>query len=281
MRSTAILVLTSFMLLELIPASSAENQTNHSHITAPSPLPDNMTTFTEAPDHNQTSDTTPSATEEKLDKENYTTPASRFTKTSKSTAAPASEGSKSKLILFVILLSIMVWLLAAGCLHAMLDRESGQVLLRPIRNLEDRTGLRLWPGGKRGGEDEEEKAEGRLEGGHRRDDGGKGGSRGTKNEENEEHKEEDSDDSNDYSSMEGDDLRERALSRMEEEERKQSGSEDGEETCEGGQSAVEGETSGDKNGGSEEIALVNYVQEDGEKVDLCDVTVDSCDVTVL
>lgn len=146
-----------------------------------------------------------------------------------------------------------------------------------IGNLEVRMGLRLWPGGKRGGEDDDEEADGRQgeEGGHRTDYRGEGGSCGAKNEEKGERKEEDSDYSNDYSSMEGDNLKERVL-RREEEESKQIGNYDGEVTssaCEGGQSAVEEETSGDKKAGSEEIALVNSLQEEDEKVDLCDVTV--------
>lgn len=140
-------------------------------------------------------------------------------------------------------------------------------------------GLHLWPEGKQEGEEEEE-AGGRQgdaeEGGHQRDDGAEGGSTGARNEEKLEHNEEVSNSSDESFSIEGDNLRERTLSKWEEEEKEQSRSEDGEETSsasEAGQSAVKVESNGDKGGGSEEIALVNSPKEDDEKADLTNVTI--------
>lgn len=241
-------------------------------------------------------------TEEKVTTQSDITPASPSTldfRTSKqpdqfSSSAPtkgttphSSKSTDSKLMCFLILLAIVVLMLFVGCLHAMCVRDSPvsrfllgvrKRLRDAIGSLEDRMGLHLWPVGMTGGEDDEEEAEGRLEeeGRQRRDNGGEQGSHGVKNGEKGEQKEEDSDDSQDNSSMEGDNIREVALSRREEEEKKQSGNEDEEETSsesEGDQSAVEGQSSGDKQGGSEEIALVNPLQENDERADLCDVTV--------
>lgn len=299
--------LTLFMLILLICAPAAGNENSHSP-TPDSPLPNTNTTSTEAPDDKLGS---ASHSTESIAMKNDTTPASPLSSSSssimtsrfrtthplparlstealpKKTTLSSSRPINSKLLTFGILLAIMVLMLFAGCLYGMRNKESAQDrpiprLLLGVRkrlratvgNLEDRMGLRLWPGGKRGGEDDDE-AEGRQgEGGQRLDDGAKGGSCGARNQEEGGCKEEDTY-SHDSSSSEGDNLRERAVSSRVEEERKQRGNEDEEETSsasEGGQSAVDGEDSGDKKGGLEEIALVNSVQDDEEKADLSEVS---------
>lgn len=157
--------------------------------------------------------------------------------------------------------------------------EVRERLRTAIGGLEDRMGVRLWPGGKRGGDgDVEETEETQSEvDGQWRDDEGEGGSSGAGNKEKREDKKEDSSTSDDYSSMEGDDLRERALNRQKEEERNQTPRENknGEDTgsaSDGGQSAAEKESGEIKDRGSEEVELVNSSQEDAEKIGLCDVT---------
>lgn len=312
MRTGAILILTLFMLTLLIPASSSDNQTNYSHITtlAPEDKSGPATAWTQSP-----MTETKKGTKENVITQNDTTPGStsatlpsstvelhsptsnqpdQFSprEPTKNTTLPSTK-SNYKFVLFVILLAIVVLMLFAGCLHAMREQDSSQDssvsrflvgvrkrLRDAIGYLEDRMGLRLWPVGMTGREDddEEEEGEGKVEeeGGQRRDNRGEGGSRGVKNDKKVEQKEEDSNDSHDSSSMEGDNLREMALSRQEEEEKKQIENEDGDETSsesEGDLSAVEGQSSGDKKGGSEEIALVNPLQENDQREDLCDVTV--------
>lgn len=313
MRTGAILILILFMLNLLIPASSADNQTNHNHITtlAPEEKSGPATAWTQSP-----MTETKKGTKENVITQNDTTPGStsatlpsstvelhfpasnqpdQFSPTvpTKNTTRPPTKAkpSNSKFMLFVILLAIVVLMLFAGCLHAMRDRDSSQDssvsrflvgvrkrLRDAIGYLQDRMGLRLWPVGMTGGEDddEEEGGEGKLEeeGEQRRDNRGEGGSRGVKNEEKVEQKEED--DSLDNSSMDSNNLREVALSRQVEEEKKQIENEDGDETTsesEGDQSALEGQSSGDKKGGSEEMALVKPLQENDQREDFCDVTV--------
>ncbi|XP_076585231.1 uncharacterized protein LOC143319871 [Chaetodon auriga] len=306
MRTGAILILILFISTLLIPAYSANNQTNHSQITTLAPEDESgpATAWTQSPmtetkkgtveNVTTQNDTTPESTTAALPSSTH--PSKRpdqFSPTVVTKNTTVSTTSSSKFMLFVILLAIVVLMLFAGCLHAMRDRDSSQDssvsrflvgvrkrLRDAIGYLEDRLGLCLWPVGMTGGEDdeEEEEGEGKLEeeGGQRRDNRGEGGSRGVKNDEKVEQKEEDSSDSSDNSSIEGDNLREMALSRQEEEEKKQIENEDGDETSsesEGDLSAVEGQSSGDKKGGSEEIALVNPLQENDQRADLCDVTV--------
>lgn len=179
-------------------------------------------------------------------------------------------------------------MLFVGCIYALRGQHSTQDSSAPtfllgvrerlragINNLGDQIGLRLWPERRRGGEDDKE-AEQRLgDAKEERDDGAEGGSGGVRNEEHLELKEEVSDSSDDYSSMEGDDLREKALNRREEEEKKQNRDEDEEETSsvsEAHQCAVEVDSNADNWGGSKEIVLVNSPQEDDEEDHLVDVT---------
>ncbi|XP_045911355.1 uncharacterized protein LOC123974578 isoform X2 [Micropterus dolomieu] len=300
----AILVLTLFMFILLIPASSGVNQTQNSLTTS---LPNNMTASAEAQDNKHSTSDRTTMTSASPPSSSKVPSHSAITATNQLSTTIANLASKSsnsnKLLIFVILLAILVLVLFMGCLYNMRDQHSGQDrsvprLLLSVRerlragigNLEDRIGLRLWPGWKRG-EEEDEEIEGiQGEGAQRRDNGGEGGSHRAvprltvrsypiskeKGEYSDEDSEEDSDSSDDYSSMEGDNLRERALSRKEEEERQQNANEEGEETSsasEGGQNAVVGESNGDKKGSSEEMALVGSLKEDVKKGDLCDVTV--------
>ncbi|XP_038555722.1 uncharacterized protein LOC119888955 [Micropterus salmoides] len=274
----AILVLTLFMFILLIPASSGVNQTQNSLTTS---LPNNMTASAEAQDNKHSTSDRTTMTSASPPSSSKVPSHSAITTTNQLSTTIANLASKSsnsnKLLIFVILLAILVLVLFMGCLYNMKDQHSGQDrsvprLLLSVRerlragigNLEDRIGLRLWPGWKRG-EEEDEEIEGiQGEGAQRRDNGEKE----EKGEYSDEDSEEDSDSSDDYSSMEGDNLRERALSRKEEEERQQNANEEGEETSsasEGGQNAVVGESNGDKKGSSEEMALVGSLKEDVKK----------------
>ncbi|XP_040893304.1 uncharacterized protein LOC121181415 [Toxotes jaculatrix] len=293
MRTKAILVLTLFVPILLIPASSDGNQTLHSNTsstfvnkaaTTETPAQWEETSANNASSSKSSPSSSPSTSPTRTTAASHTGTNSQSLSsalTMKPTESTA-KSSKSKIIISVTLLSIMALMLLIGCFHTMRNRQSGQDnsvprlllgvrerLRAAVSNLENR----LWPGGKRGGEDDDEEA-GRgqeEEGGQRSDDGGEGGSGGSKNHDKDEHNDEDSDTS-DCSSMEGDNLRMGALNRQEEEERKNNKEEDEDETSSASSSGVEGDSSGDKAGGSEEMALVNSPQEHDENVDLCDVT---------
>nr|XP_046256145.1 uncharacterized protein LOC124065095 isoform X2 [Scatophagus argus] len=306
MRSKAVLVLTLLLVILQFPASSSDNRTHLSNTTtistqAPDSEADaaNGWNKTEAEENNGTkeNDTSPNSPSSFWSSTTLT-PLVRFQTTDRlgqfsssvpteSTTPPLPPPSKStntKLIIFLILLAIVVLMLFLGCIHDMKNRESGQGssvqrLLQGVRNrlgaavgnLEDRLGISLRPGGKRGEEDDEED-----EGQEEEEEQRIGGSCGSRNEENGHHREEYSDCSHDSSSTESDNLEERALNRQMEEEGRQSGNKDGDETSsasEGGQSAEEGESSGDEKRDPEEIELVKSVHEYDEKSDLCDVTV--------
>ncbi|XP_036959824.1 uncharacterized protein LOC119022718 isoform X2 [Acanthopagrus latus] len=310
MKTKAILFLTLFGVMLQISGPSADNQSNNSYSSPCSPVQSTMTTSNDAPYNkpSHTSDQTQTVmmTEEKSDIEqkdiapatsspSYLSIGTSVQATeqpdqsSNSTTPLSPKTATHKFKLFMVLLAIPVLMLFVACLHAM--RESAQDSSVPrlllgvrqrlravIGNVEDRMGHRLWPGGKRENDDDEEEAERRQgdEGGQRVDDRGKEGSCGARNEKKGEHKEDDSDDSHDCSSIEEDNLRETVLSRQEEEERKQNGNEDEEDTSsesEGRPSNVEGESRGNEKRDSEDIALVNSVQEDEEEADLCDITV--------
>ncbi|XP_051242120.1 uncharacterized protein LOC127355355 [Dicentrarchus labrax] len=289
METKAILVLTVFMSVLLIPASSAAHQTNNS----------NTTLSTLSMTVNYTFDSASNKTQFVMGTEvinSSSTVTSSFQTTAqlppKSSAAPtirttpeAKKSKEKKLIVLWIPLAIIAVALIVGFLETMRKGDLGQDKSVPrlllgvrhrlraaIGNLEHQMGLRLWPGGKTGGEDDEE-AEGSQgeDGGQRMDDKGNGWGCRARNEGKGE--DEDDSDSDDSSITEEDKPGE---SRREVEERKQSGNKYEEETSsesEGGQSAGEGESCGDKKVGSEEIALVSSPQEDDLKADLCDVTV--------
>ncbi|KAM7393500.1 hypothetical protein PAMP_020365 [Pampus punctatissimus] len=266
MRTKVIRLVALFMLIILLPVSSADTVTQNN--TDPVTTFNNTATSTEAPYHSFSTDTQATmATKEDVMQQNDTTPTSPMQHTpvsysstcqhdlftsSASTTNP--ETSKIKLILFLTLLGIMVLLVFIGCIHTKRQQLSTQDSSAPrlLVSMRERlrVGLHLWSGEKIGGEDQEE-AEGRQ------GDTEEGGSSGVRNEVKVEQKEELSDSSDDYSSMEGDNLRERALSRWEEEQKKQSRNDDAEETS----------------SASEEIALVNSRKEDDEKADLTDVTI--------
>ncbi|KAG8014979.1 hypothetical protein GBF38_022205 [Nibea albiflora] len=285
MKTKAIIIQTLFNLILLFGASSAHDQTT-TYTTSSSPSL--ITTITSSTQRWNLSTVT--TVENIKTKQKDSTIASLITSgfqtTNKlnssvpthTTTTPSSSQTPSKLMLFLILLAIMVLVLCVGCIHGIWKQESDEGSSAPRLQLSMRHRLReaIWrlrlcPGGKRGGEDnDEEEADGSQgeEGGQKTDDVGKGAGCGARNKEKEEHEDIDSDDSLSHSSMEGDNQKAG--------ERKQSVNEDGEETSsgsEGDKSTGEGESGGDKKRGLEEIALVNCPQEDDEQLDLCDVTV--------
>lgn len=274
MRTKAILLMSVFILILLIPvsfATSTQNYTLENNVTSTQTLgyshsPSGATngTTTSSPTSSSVTAVVPSGT----------------------TSSPSTTGKAVKIWLIVILLVIMVLMVLVAYLHHVCQQSdhSGSVprflldvrerLRTWIRNLEDHLGVQLWPGDKRTAEDAmEEDAEEDTEGGQADEGegwrGGEGANNELSNEEKGEQKEEDSDTSDDCSSLEGDDLRERALNRQNEEEGIQSKGEDETSTSsDEGQSHSEGMSGGNKDEDSEETALVI-----GPQQDLCDVTV--------
>ncbi|KAM7418306.1 hypothetical protein PAMA_015766 [Pampus argenteus] len=254
MRTKVIRLVTSFMLVILLPVS-ADTVTQNS--TDPVTTLNNTATSTEAPGHSfSTNSQATMSTKEDVMQQNDTTPTSpsltqhtpvSYSSTTSSASKTNPKTEKNKLIIFLSLLGIMGLMVFIGCIHA--QREQPPRLLLSMRE-RLRVRLNLCSAEKTGGEDQEEAEE-------RQGDTEEGSSIGVRNEVKVEQKEELSDSSDDYSSMEGDDLRERALSRWEEEQKKQSRNDDGEETS----------------SASQEIALVNSPKEDDEKADLTDVTI--------
>ncbi|XP_023118014.1 uncharacterized protein LOC111563256 [Amphiprion ocellaris] len=289
MRTKAFPVLSLFMLALLIPASSLSNSTQTSTINHSSALPNDTTsaedpsfTTTQAQEEVSTASTWPSVS---------SSPIPKVSEHPRTTNTPASSSKLSMGLIFLILLVILVLVVVVGFLYNMRRQQPGQEsaatrfllgvrdrLRTRIGNLEDRMGVRLWPGGKTGEEEDVEEADGGQteEAGQQTDGDGEGRSSETSNENKEKDKEEDSETSDECSSVEGEGLRESVLNRQEEEEKNQSKAEDEEDTSSGsdeGQSAAEGDSGGDKKADSEEIALMNCPQEDDENIDLCDVTV--------
>lgn len=182
---------------------------------------------------------------------------------------------------------LVLVLLLVGCIHGLWTRHSTQDDSTPrlllsmrerlragISNLGDRIGVVLWPGSKREGEDEEEEEEaegkqGDVEaGGQERDNGG--------NSEGKDGRGEQSDSSDDYSSLEGNDLQEMALSRRENEASKRSGDEEEVErsiSSDGRHSPAQDQENGKKEGGLQETALISSPTEEDENAELCDETI--------
>lgn len=282
MRTKAILLMSVFILILLIPVSFATGTQNYT-------LENNTTStqtlgYSHSPSGATNSTTTSSPTSNSV---TTVVPSGRTnTALSRTTSSHSTTEKAVKIWLIVILLVIMVLMVLVAYLHHVCQQSdhSGSVpkflldvrerLRTWIRNLEDHLGVQLWPGDKRPAEDAmEEDAMEDTEGGQA-DEGevwrvGEGANNELSNEEKGEHKEEDSDTSDDCSSLEGDDLRERALNRQNEEEGNQSKDEDETSTSsDEGQSYSEGMSGGNKDEDSEETALVISPQQD-----LCDVTV--------
>ncbi|XP_028263230.1 uncharacterized protein LOC114437053 [Parambassis ranga] len=287
MTTKAIKVLPMLMWILLNPASS-------SNVTGPSPFayPTAFTTLptsTKAQEATQDLTTNTTVTEIYYEENNNTAtsasstaqPALALTPTTPTKPTPKSETSSTWLVL--ILFAIVLLMVFVGCCYSMRKHYLGETssvgrlllgvregLRTGINNLEDRMGVRLWPGGKRGRKDDVEESQVEEEG-QQSHDKGKGGlcPRAVCVETKQEHKEEDSETSDDYSSMEGDDLKERAMNRQKEEERNQSENNDEEDTS----SASDGDQNAEEEkNGSEMVALVNSPPEDGENTNLCDVT---------
>lgn len=281
MRTKAILLASVFILILLIPVSFATSSQNYT-------LENNMTSTQTLGYSHSPSGATNSTTTSFPTSDSVTVVPSGTKNTDQSGAAPSPSSPEKavKTWLIVILLVIMVLMVLVAYLHHVCQQSdhSGSVprflldvrerLRTWIRNLEDHLGVQLWPGDKRTAEDAmEEDAMEDTEGGQADEGevwrGGEGANNELSNEEKGEHKEEDSDTSDDCSSLEGDDLRERALNRQNEEEGNQSKDEDETSTSsDEGQSHSEGMSGGNKNEDSEETALVISPQQD-----LCDVTV--------
>ncbi|KAL3966448.1 hypothetical protein ACER0C_030834 [Sarotherodon galilaeus] len=281
MRTKAILLASVFILILLIPVSFATGTQNYT-------LENNMIStqtlgYSHSPSGATNSTTTSFPTSDSV---TVVPSGTKNTDQSSTTPSPSPSGKAVKTWLIVILLVIMVLMVLVAYLHHVCQQSdhSGSVprflldvrerLRTWIRNLEDHLGVQLWPGDKRTAEDAmEEDAMEDTEGGQADEGevwrGGEGANNELSNEEKGEHKEEDSDTSDDCSSLEGDDLRERALNRQNEEEGNQSKDEDETSTSsDEGQSHSEGMSGGNKNEDSEETALVISPQQD-----LCDVTV--------
>ncbi|XP_051801981.1 nucleolar MIF4G domain-containing protein 1-like [Acanthochromis polyacanthus] len=295
MRTKAFPVLSLLMLALLIPASYSSNSTQTRPTNSSSTLSNDTTASTEAPPSVSPSSNATQAKEEVSTASTRPSVSSpQTTKASEHTSPankPDSSGNLKVGLTVFILLIILVFVGVVGCLYYMKRQQPGQEnavtrfllgvrdsLRTRIGNLEDRMGVRLWPGGKTGEEEDVEEAdEGQTEeAGQQRDGDGEGGRSETSNENKEKDKEEDSETSDDCSSVEGEDLRESVLNRQEEEEKNQNEAEDDDDTSSGsdeGESAAEGDSGGDKKADSEEIALMNCPQEDDENIDLCDVTV--------
>lgn len=281
MRTKAILLASVFILILLIPVSFATSSQNYT-------LKNNMTStqtlgYSHSPSGATNSTTTSFPTSDSV---TVVPSGTKNTDQSGTAPSPSSPEKAVKTWLIVILLVIMVLMVLVAYLQHVCQQSnhSGSVprflldvrerLRTWIRNLEDHLGVQLWPGDKRTAEDAmEEDAMEDTEGGQADEGevwrGGEGANNELSNEEKGEHKEEDSDTSDDCSSLEGDDLRERALNRQNEEEGNQSKDEDETSTSsDEGQSHSEGMSGGNKNEDSEETALVISPQQD-----LCDVTV--------
>lgn len=280
MRTKAILLASVFILILLIPVSFATSSQNYT-------LKNNMTStqtlgYSHSPSGATNSTTTSFPTSDSV---TVVPSGTKNTDQSGTTPSPSPLGKAVKTWLIVILLVIMVLMVLVAYLQHVCQQSdhSGSVprflldvrerLRTWIRNLEDHLGVQLWPGDKRTAEDAmEEDAMEDTEGGQADEGevwrGGEGANNELSNEEKGEHKEEDSDTSDDCSSLEGDDLRERALNGQNEEGNQSKDEDETSTSSDEGQSHSEGMSGGNKNEDSEETALVISPQQD-----LCDVTV--------
>ncbi|XP_030597217.1 uncharacterized protein LOC115788367 [Archocentrus centrarchus] len=278
MRTKGILILSAFMLILLIPASSSTNNQNSPEIANTPSI--QAIGFTQTPAGDTQKNTT------------FQTSSSIFrrvlsmttnTNAPNTSSTSPTSNAKKPIWLISILLAIIVVMVIVGCVHHICNQESGQGSSVPrllldvreslrtcIRNLVDQVGVCLWLGDRRGVENAMEEAERReAEEGEEWKSDERGGNSDVSNNENGEPKEEDSDTSDDYSSTEGDNLKERALNRQNEEDKV---GDEMSSSSDEGQTDAEGKSGGNRNEDSEELALVKSPQEDDKKVDLCDVT---------
>lgn len=275
MRTKAILLASVFILILLIPVSFATSSQNYT-------LKNNMTStqtlgYSHSPSGATNSTTTSFPTSDSV---TVVPSGTKNTDQSGTAPSPSSPEKAVKTWLIVILLVIMVLMVLVAYLQHVCQQSdhSGSVprflldvrerLRTWIRNLEDHLGVQLWPGDKRTAEDAMEDTEGGQADEGEVWRGGEGANNELSNEEKGEHKEEDSDTSDDCSSLEGDDLRERALNRQNEEGNQSKDEDETSTSSDEGQSHSEGMSGGNKNEDSEETALVISPQQD-----LCDVTV--------
>lgn len=283
MSTKAIEVLPVLMWILLNPASSG-NGTDPGPSTYSTAFT-TLLTSTKAQDTTQ--DLTTNTTVVKMHYEENNNTATSTSSTAQPAVAsipttPKPETSSTWLVL--ILFTIVLLMVIVGCCYSLRKHHLGETssvgrlllgvgerLRTGINNLEDRMGVRLWPGGKRGRKDDVEESQVEVEGQQSLHKGVRGLCvHAVRVEIKQEHKEEDSETSDDYSSLEGDNLKESEMNRQKEEERIQSENNDEEDTSsarDGDQNAEE-----EKNGGSEMVALVNSPLENCENANVCDVT---------
>lgn len=287
MKTKGILILSTFTLILLIPTSSSTpNQNSTPDMTIMTSNQTSDFTQTHSGDTQKNTFQTSTSTLGFLNILQTTQALKTKTKVSdtSSTSPPNTKNPNPKIWIVSILLVIIVVMVIVGCVHHFYNKESDQdssvtrflldvreSLRTLIRNLQDQLGVVLWLGDRRGVENAMEEAEGRqLEEGEEWKSDGQSSNSEVSDKEKEKLIEEDSDTSDDCSSMDGDNLRERALNKQNEEDK------DGDEmnsSSDEGQTEGQKEISGrNKNEYSEETALVKSPQKYDEKADLCDVT---------